>query len=136
MRVSLAICCLFFVAGAICDDKVEEFIEALKEDIIPCLEEVEIPQDQIQKFAVNDLEGEERIKWGCVKACFLKRINIMTDGQIQIDNLKDFMDKKFSKESDSTAEDMDKIKKCVEEVAEKTDECDIAFEFSRCMTPA
>lgn len=72
------------------------------------------------------------------------------------------MDKKFSKESDSTAEDMDKIKKCVEEgkqrlnwigknvlniqilnnslkilaVAEKTDECDIAFEFSRCMTPA
>lgn len=39
----------------------------------------------------------------------------MTDGQIHIDSLKDFMDKKFSKESDSVAEDMDKIKKCVEE---------------------
>ncbi|XP_043590574.1 uncharacterized protein LOC122571195 [Bombus pyrosoma] len=136
MRVSLAICCLLFVAGAICDDKVEAFIEAYKEDIISCLEEAEIPQDQIKTFAVNDLEGEERTKWGCVKACFMKRLNIMTDGQIQIDKLKDVMDKKFSKESDSTAEDIDQMKKCVEEVAGKTDECDIAFEFSRCMTPA
>ncbi|XP_050475253.1 uncharacterized protein LOC126866124 [Bombus huntii] len=139
MRVSLAICCLLFVAGAICDDKAEELIEALKEDIIPCLEEVEIPQDQIEKFVVNDLEGEERTKWGCVKACVMKRINIMTNGQIHVDNLKDFMDKKFSEESESDSEHMehmDKIKKCMEEVAGKTDECDIAFEFSRCLTPA
>ncbi|XP_003397906.1 uncharacterized protein LOC100650085 [Bombus terrestris] len=136
MRVSLAICCLFFVAGAICDDKAEEFIKAFKEDIIPCLQEVEIPEDQIAKFVDNDLEGEERIKWGCVKACVMKRINIMSDGQMQMDNIKEIMDKRFDKDSESTTEDMDQIKKCVEEVAGKTDECEIAFEFSRCMTPA
>lgn len=42
----------------------------------------------------------------------------MTNGQIHIDNLKDFMDKKFSEESESDSEHMehmDKINKCVEE---------------------
>lgn len=40
----------------------------------------------------------------------------MTNGQIYVDNLKDFMDK-FSEESESNraAEYGDKIKKCVEE---------------------
>lgn len=40
----------------------------------------------------------------------------MTNGQIYVDNLKDFMDK-FSEESESNraAEYADKIKKCVEE---------------------
>ncbi|XP_071859216.1 general odorant-binding protein 19d-like [Bombus fervidus] len=136
MRVSLAICCLFFVAGAICDDVGKDIIEALKEDIVPCLAEAEISQDQVEKFIDNDLEGEERIKWGCVKACVMKRMNIMTDGQIQIDNLKEVIDKKLSKEFDSTAEGIERIKKCAEEAAGKTDECDVAFEFSRCMTPA
>lgn len=41
----------------------------------------------------------------------------MSDGQIQMDNIKEIMDKRFDKDSDSTSttEDMDQIKKCVEE---------------------
>lgn len=39
----------------------------------------------------------------------------MTDGQIQVDNLRDLMAKRLNKESDSAAEEIDKIKKCVEE---------------------
>lgn len=39
----------------------------------------------------------------------------MTDGQIQVDNLKDLMAKRLNTESDLTAKDIDQIKKCVEE---------------------
>lgn len=39
----------------------------------------------------------------------------MSDGQMQMDNIKEIMDKRFDKDSESTTEDMDQIKKCVEE---------------------
>ncbi|KAK1134677.1 hypothetical protein K0M31_007457 [Melipona bicolor] len=132
MKAIFAIGCLFLLAAAVRADKDDEVFEALKDDIKACAAEQSIAEDQLRKFFDVDLEGEEKQMWGCIQVCVMKRLNTFVDGHIEPENFREHLEKNPKHTADEITATIEALKKCVDEVAEIPDECEMAYEFSSC----
>ncbi|XP_053997020.1 uncharacterized protein LOC128886314 [Hylaeus anthracinus] len=130
----LTVVCLFLVAAVVRSDSHEaneKFGELMKDHVESCAEEHNISPTDMDKFADINLEGEERKKFGCMKACIMRGMDIMDGTAIKIETVKELIEKVYT-DDDIIAKQVKVAEDCIEEVKDKTDECDIGFEFIRC----
>ncbi|XP_076173395.1 uncharacterized protein LOC143149709 [Ptiloglossa arizonensis] len=111
----------------------EKFAKIMEDHIEPCATENNISPAEISKLDDIDLENDDRIKFGCMKACIMKRLGVMDDSNIKPENFQELLEKVFS-EPDMVASQAKLANECAEEVKEKTNVCEIAFDFARCST--
>ncbi|KAK9309086.1 hypothetical protein QLX08_001063 [Tetragonisca angustula] len=131
MKAIFAIGCLFLLAAAVRADEDDEVFEILKDDIKACSAEQGISEDQLHKFFDVNLKGDEKQTWGCIQLCVMKRLNTFVDGHIQPENFREHLEKN-PKHTDEITATIEGLKKCVDEVAEIPDECEMVYEFSSC----
>nr|WNA08361.1 odorant binding protein 4 [Megachile saussurei] len=133
MKSLLVIGCLLLVADVIRAET--DVLEVLREQVESCAEDQNIPTSELSKFHDIELEGDDRKKMGCLKACILKRTEIFDGTTINPDKYQEIAEKVLGDDTDKIAKGMEDMKACVEEVSVKEipDECDAAYEFTRCV---
>ncbi|XP_029038172.2 uncharacterized protein LOC114873715 [Osmia bicornis bicornis] len=137
MKYLLVISCLLFVTDVIRAN--EDIIKVLEEFVKPCAQENKIMPEELSKFDDNELEGEDRTRFGCMKACMMKQTGVVVDNEIQEDKFREIMTKINGEDPDKITAHVEVAKACFEEVKENTDECELAYTFVRCIdlkTPA
>ncbi|XP_043251533.1 uncharacterized protein LOC122396868 [Colletes gigas] len=134
MKLLLAISCLLVVATMVRSDLSEvrgKYKLIMEEHIAPCAMEHSVLPTEMSNFDVATLEGEDRTKFGCMKACILKRLGVMDESSFKPENFQEVIEKVFT-EPDKVTEQLSLANYCVEKVKENTDPCDAAFEFTKC----
>ncbi|XP_076620977.1 uncharacterized protein LOC143341724 [Colletes latitarsis] len=136
MKFLLAISCLFVVATMVRSDLKEDkekYKLIMEEHMEPCAMEHNVLPAEMSNFDVATLEGEDRIKFGCVKACIMKRLGVMDESSFKPENFQEVIEKVFT-DADKVTEQLSLANYCAEKVKENPDPCDAAFEFTICTT--
>ncbi|XP_003700065.1 uncharacterized protein LOC100881885 [Megachile rotundata] len=131
MKSLLFVGCLLLVADMIRGN--QKVAEAFREQIEACAAEQDIPAEELSKFDNFELEGEEKKKFGCLKLCVMKRSELIDRDNINAEKYEQMAEKIFEGDAERVAESVQNMLTCVEEAKEISDECEAAFEFSRCI---
>ncbi|XP_017765648.1 PREDICTED: uncharacterized protein LOC108554787 [Eufriesea mexicana] len=133
MNALLGMCCAFLLVGVAYAKMDDEVKEVLKPFVESCVEEQNISPSDMENFENHDIEGEERKKLGCLKACVMKRMNTLVDGKPVPENMQEFLDTAMAKTPEKIPDAMEKAYRCAEEVKDIADECELAFDITRCL---
>ncbi|CAL7939472.1 unnamed protein product [Xylocopa violacea] len=134
MKPFFLACCVLLVVGVALGNDRDEIMELIKEHVDHCAEEKQMSPVDMDAFFKTDLEGEERTKYGCLHACILGRMELMKDNRLNVETFSNSLEKLFTKQPEKVAPQLEAMTKCAEEVKEVTEECDLGYEFSRCLT--
>ncbi|XP_078043009.1 uncharacterized protein LOC144473212 [Augochlora pura] len=78
----------------------------------------------------SDQSDESNRKRGCLEACYLQKIGLMTDNEINVDEINAQIEKVMSN-NDNAEKMRDAISKCAKDAA-GDDQCMVAQKFAQC----
>ncbi|XP_051169576.1 uncharacterized protein LOC127286948 [Leptopilina boulardi] len=119
---------LLAVAGGNC--QMNDYPEALKIVLENCLNKFDISKEEYMTALKNN-DYSTNSKNRCLRECLMTDSGIMKDGEIKIEKIKELM---VSYNPTISEADIDSTHaKCVTEAQQKTDKCDMAQEYGKCV---
>ncbi|XP_076682601.1 pheromone-binding protein Gp-9-like [Andrena cerasifolii] len=133
MKSLLVVGCLCLVAATVRADKAEmdKFMELAKEHVESCGKEVGVSEAEWVKFHDENVEGDDKKKFGCMQACIMKQMGMMDGAAFNPDKMKEVLDKILPDREAADAQ-LKMATDCIEQVKDKDEACEAAMAFSQC----
>lgn len=135
MKTVLAVACFLAAASVVRgidqDEIIGKYMEYLQPDLKPCADEFHFSEDQISNIQTA---GSSNLKqMGCLKACVMKRMSILTDGNVfHLEPIYKMIDTVHA----GNDADIQFVKKiavdCHDEIKGEADECNIGDKYTDC----
>ncbi|CAK9827760.1 hypothetical protein ANTRET_LOCUS5417 [Anthophora retusa] len=119
------------VRGMDQDTIIGKYMEYLMPDVQPCSEELHISSDVASNIQRQEV-GETMKQLGCLKACVMKRMQILTGLDFHLEPIFKMIDVVHA----DNAEDVQLVRQiaeeCVEKIKGETEECEIGNKYTEC----
>ncbi|XP_031841006.1 uncharacterized protein LOC116430673 [Nomia melanderi] len=135
MKIIIAVACLLAIAssarGLDQDAVIAKYMEYLMPDVKPCADEFHMTEEQASNIQTAAATMDLR-QMGCMKACVMKRMNILTGLDFHLEPIYKMIDTVHTGNDGEIADVRNIAESCVAEINGETDECNIGNKYTDC----
>ena len=135
MKIHLAVTCLLaavtIVRGMDQEVLIAKYMEYLTPDLTPCAEEFHVTQEQATNVQQANNGVDARVM-GCLKACVMKRMSILTGTDFHLEPIYTMIDKVHEGNADDIKTVREIASACTEDIKGESDECNIGNKYTDC----
>ena len=135
MKILLAVTCLLaavtIVRGMDQEVLIAKYMEYLTPDLTPCAEQFQITQEQATNIQQAN-NGVDVRQMGCLKACVMKRMSILTGTDFHLEPIYTMIEKVHEGNPDDIKTVREIAAACTENIKGESDECNIGNKYTDC----